>query len=511
MKQICLALCAIGAMATASATIPEAPVVTVGSNEIKQLQFDWSLSPRASRYELWFKPNPAAAWVKYTERAASTGTRFRINVSVHLLDWRVARYRVDACNPSGCAPSAEVGVEGLGLDAAGYLKPQTTTATWFGHTVAMSADGTTAAVLSADVAGSNTHVSTIHVYRKKSTAGGWIREARLFPSPAHASTAQPYVGSALSLSADGNVLAFGSWAEVVPSARGGAVYVFRRSGATWTQAQRITSSLSGDRFGIVTDLDDAGTTLAILHNYPTTQGASGHVTLYSSTDGGPFTVVRTMYAPSGPDNWGWCESMAMSGDGTLIVRKCRDVATAFVQVLEAPGWTQTTRLPATRDAHGLDVDASGTRFTLSQTLDAAEVWSRESGAWLREATLRLATSTGSSIQHNSVVISRDGKIVAGGNSWSSFEGSGIVYPPTSGFAPTTGVVSVYERKSRGWTLRRALKPVIDVHQRFGHAVAIGDNGRALIVGAFEDSSAAAGIGGNPLDTSAPERGAAWLY
>src|SRR3954471_24264757 len=76
---------------------PAAPVVTVGA-DIKQLQFDWEQVPSSNRYELWFKANDAAPWVEYTEIPAAQTARIRINVSAHLLDWRVAKYRVAACN-----------------------------------------------------------------------------------------------------------------------------------------------------------------------------------------------------------------------------------------------------------------------------------------------------------------------------------------------------------------------------------------------------------------------------
>jgi hypothetical protein len=45
----------------------------------------------------------------------------------------------------------------------------------------------------------------------------------------------------------------------------------------------------------------------------------------------------------------------------------------------------------------------------------------------------------------------------------------------------------------------------------GHSVALGDNGRVLVVGAPYDASAATGIIGDRDDASAPERGAVWIY
>src|SRR3954469_14245589 len=93
------ALCALVACATAAAAPPAAPVITAGATDIKQLEFNWTPVTRVNWYELWFKANPGAQWVKYAETPAQR-PRFRISASVHLLDWQTARYFVKACNPS---------------------------------------------------------------------------------------------------------------------------------------------------------------------------------------------------------------------------------------------------------------------------------------------------------------------------------------------------------------------------------------------------------------------------
>ena len=46
------------------AAAPTAPLVTVGANDIQQLQFDITPVTRVNWYELWFRANPGAAWVK---------------------------------------------------------------------------------------------------------------------------------------------------------------------------------------------------------------------------------------------------------------------------------------------------------------------------------------------------------------------------------------------------------------------------------------------------------------
>ena len=149
MKAILFVLSTLALASVALAAPPAAPVVTVGVSGIKRLQFDWASIPNSSRYELWFRVAPGGQWAKLSETSGH-GPLIRLNVSVHLLDWRTAQYRVAACNSSGCTNSNQVGVQDLALDAVGYLKQNFDgEGRWYGQSVAMSADGMTAAVASA--------------------------------------------------------------------------------------------------------------------------------------------------------------------------------------------------------------------------------------------------------------------------------------------------------------------------------------------------------------------------
>src|SRR5688572_11280231 len=150
MKTLGLVLaCALCPVAFAAP--PGAPHISVQATDIRQLEFDIEPPAGVARYELWFRANDGAQWVKYQERAAQLAPRFRIGVPVHLLDWRQARYYVKACNPSGCTPSNVVGVNDEKLVAIGYIKPNAATGHHlFGAHVALSADGKTLAVLTGE-------------------------------------------------------------------------------------------------------------------------------------------------------------------------------------------------------------------------------------------------------------------------------------------------------------------------------------------------------------------------
>jgi len=507
----CLAACVFSSLAFAAP--PAAPFVTVGVHDTKQLQFDWASVPQTGHYELWFRATPGAQWVKYAETPAQRSI-FRINVSVHLLDWRVARYYVAACNPSGCTNSNEVGVENLADDATGYLKPNyLNEARLFGGAVAMSADGTTAAVSLSRATGSTAGNSVFYVYRKASSTAGWRFEARVVPS-----LIRNTGGSSLAINGDGTVIAFGRGYEGVGGEVGnGAVYLFRRTGTTWSQEKRLQSSVPYDNFGTTVELDDSGNTLAIWHRDAanTFTYVAGVTEIYNHSSGS-WQHAATIPLPASSQYEPSCQPhFALSGDGQRLFRICYADAHRVVLVHDAPGWAESARIVGYDETKELDTNYDGTLFVTRRGYAFADVYRLEQNVW--------SPDSGSPLHFNivpdsldprsmSLAMSRDGKIIAAGDGEDARGAPGVNYPPVppEGNA-SPGTVYVWERKPSGWKLRRYLKPTVEPHWSYGTTVAIGNNGKNLIVGASWDASAATGINGDPSETLPTYPGAAWLY
>jgi hypothetical protein len=513
MKTIFFMLSALALAPVALAAPPAAPVVNVGANHIKQLQFDWPAVPGVSRYELWFRASPVVPWVKYTETIPQRPW-IRIGVSVHLLDWRVARYRVAACNASGCTNSAEVGVADLALDTVGYLKQNFTgEGRWFGQGVAMSADGRTAAVAMAYSAGSNADSGVVYVYRKASSSDPWRFEARLMPSVLRRNSSQPYASSTtLAVNGDGTLVAFGRFFEGIGGqSSNGAVYLFRRSGTTWTQEHRLASGIANDWFGHAVDLDDTGNTLAIWHRATSTAGY-GVTQIYNHTSAG-WQRAATLGVPAAPIGNTNCEAQVLSGDGRTLLRTCSVGGQSRVLVHNAPGWGESARINA-GDNSELDTNFDGTLFVARRQAAFADVYRLQQNVWSQDGGSPLNTGDPSLISHpnTSISMSRDGKFIAVGNGEDARGTIGPNYPPIpAADSGWRGGVYVFERKAAGWTLRRLMRPSVAASTTFGLSVALGAGGKNMIVGAVDDASAATRINGNPADTSAPSTGAAWLY
>jgi len=516
---------AVAALAFAPVTLaapPAAPVVTVGAHSIKRLQFDWPSVPGVGRYELWFRAAPGAQWVKYTETIAQRPL-IRITVSVHLLDWRVARYRVAACNPSGCTNSAEVRVNEIVLDAVGYLKQNSAAeGRWFGQVVAMSADGYTAAVATAQSAGNNADNGIVYLYRKTSSSSPWRLESRLIPSLFRRGSSQPYSAStSLAVNGDGSLVAFGRYTEGIGGQpANGAVYLFRRNGTTWSQEKRLAGGGANDRFGNAVDLDDSGNTLSVWRRADTAAGY-GVTEIYNRTSAGwqPTATLPVPLPPFGITN---CEAHhALSGDGKTLLRTCGVAGTPVVLVHNAPGWGESARINAGDNAE-IDTNFDGTLFATRRGYAFADVYRLQQNVWSPDIGSPLDMNNDSDVVspvYTSIALSRDGKFIAAGDAEDGHGEIGPNYPPIpENVSRERGSVYVFERKPSGWKLRRLMKPSVAASSLYsfpslyGYSVAIGANGRALIVGAVDDRSAATGINGDPANISLPQNlGAAWLY
>jgi trimeric autotransporter adhesin len=500
----------------ALAAPPAAPVITVAATDIRQLEFNWEPVTAVARYELWFKANDASPWVKYAERSARRAPRFRIGVAVHLLHWRDARYHVRACNRSGCSASNEVGVDGQQLAAMGYFKPPTRgDRQHFGASVALSADGKTLAVLAGETIDAVDQIATVYVYRKTTSTSGWRLEATLIPSTRQSGSAGNIYGDQLAISGNGDLLALGAWRENAGGIElSGAVYLFRRSGVTWHEAQKLTGpGVFDDAFGFLVKLDDAGRTLVISHQMPSGVYEPGTLEVYGDPDDASdqFVHQTTLRDDVSSGSQGWCEGIALSGDGQTLLRNCFIAAGTFVQVLNAPGWTESARLPG-GSGDGVEVSHDGRQILVQHGVDA-HAWRLGAAGWMDDGALP-NTYAVPYFSRRHIALSRDGRIAALGNFMDSTLGRGPIYPPyVADPDPNhiTGAVMVYERKRTGWVLRRLVKPDSANESWAGFVVALGDNGRILAVGAPMDPSAARGIDGDRDDASAVFRGAVWLY
>jgi len=390
-------------------------------------------------FRIRWQPNGTADFYRVLENpdgvSGFTAVSGELDASTEFYDHRVglhqrvnARYMVEACNSTSCTLSAQQLIEGNLVEAIGYLKASTLgRVDRFGSVVSVSGDGNTLAVgapfedsaalgINGDQGDGSTQDSgAVYVYTRSDN--GWQQQAYLKASNTDVTD---LFGTVLSLSADGNTLAVGVFAED-SNARGvngdqtdnsarsaGAVYVFLRNGDSWQQQAYLKASTSDGLFGRSVSLSADGNTLAVgaasvyvfvrssgtwqqqahIVGASTSNGARLGRSVSLSTDGSIMAVGAEsprgvhMFERSGAD-WqeeavfgnlsGW-PVVSLSGDGKTVAVAARNSATIFENI--GGGWQEQAQLPrfglnsnTNRESDGISLSADGNTLALGWTAE----------------------------------------------------------------------------------------------------------------------------------------------
>lgn len=270
-------------------SLPGEPIVAVEAFP-KQLTFSWQGIAGATYYRLLENPDGHSGFTQIGADIPSGTLSFTREISAHLLDWVNALYIVEACNASGCSSSDAASATDVMLDTIDYLKASNTgVADQFGHSLALSGDGSTLAVGARLEDSAATGVNgdqsdelavdsgAVYVFRLEDNA--WRQEAYLKASNAESGD---QFGSAVALNGDGNILIVGAPFEDSnasgldgdeadnSASDAGAAYVFSFDGIEWRQDHYIKASvtdvyddLAGNLFGMAVALDPSARFIAV--------------------------------------------------------------------------------------------------------------------------------------------------------------------------------------------------------------------------------------------------------
>src|SRR6266581_1282861 len=329
----------------------------------------------------------------------------------------------------------------------------------FGYTVALSADGNTMAVgtTAEDSAAKGINgnqadhfalnAGAVYVFNR--SGGNWVQQAYVKASNAKASD---QFGASLALSGDGNTLAVGATGESSSAtgingnqadtsmAGAGAVYIFTRSGATWSQQAYVKASNTGEK----EDGDQFGYSIAISLDGNTL--ATGAITEKSAATG-----IQ-------PPNEG-------SNDAASDV----STGAAYVFVRNGTAWTQQAFIKATntrlndqfawalalsRDGDTLAVGAhledsgaiglNGDQESASaEDSGAVYVYARSAAKWAPVAYVKASNTKASAEFGISLALSGDGKVLAVGAFKEGGGGTGVNPARSAKPAAESGAAYVY--------------------------------------------------------------------
>ncbi|MEM9456146.1 MAG: FG-GAP repeat protein [Myxococcota bacterium] len=476
---------------------PAAPVLTLALSQIKRFDFSWVPVLGAEYYQLFESREPEEPFEPIGE-AMLTGDSTSSSMPLHLLP--DARYMLQACNGAGCTSSESVGVADSLVGAVGYVKASNTDREdRFGNSVALSDDGRTLAVGAFWEDGSASGVDgepleqpsprsgAVYVFTRDEI-GAWIQQAYIKASN---SDSEDYFGSSVVLSADGRILAVGAPLEdscaqgvagpetnELDCSNSGAVYVFERTVSSWSQRAYIKASNTGasDYFGESIALSDDGRTLAVGAHREDSNSADNEGSNFLVNAGAAYVFAqdgrgiwsqRAFLKASAPDAGDFFgKSIALSGDGRTL---------AVGAILRGPGGNVSVFVR------------------------------EEAGTWPLRDQVTASNSSDDARFGRSVALSDDGATLVVGAPWAD----------TAGLLQEAGAAYVFTRDRLDQWAEQVVLDASNAEQgdEFGISVALGSDGRTLVVGAQSEDSVALGLDGIPSDPygNGVDSGAAYVF
>jgi len=318
-----------------------------------------------------------------------------------------------------------------------------------------------------------------------------------------------YFGDSVALSGDGTTALMGANIDEDPNGEeAGSAYVFTSDGG-WSQQAKLTADDgdSGDEFGHAVALSEDGTTALIGARYDedSNGGEAGGAYVFTS-DGGWSQQAKLAANDAGDggssDHFG--ESVALSDDGATALVGANvdedpngsDAGSAYVFTSDG-GWSQQAKLAADDGANfdefggSVMLSGDGTTALVGAKYDvvsdnggagSAYVFTGD-GGWSQQA--KLVADDGDSNDHfgDSVALTEDGTtalIGASGDDTANGTGAGSAYVFTS---------------DGGWS-RQAKLAVGNEGDRFGDSVALSDDGGTALIGASDDEDPNGGAAGS---------------
>jgi len=367
-----------------------------------------------------------------------------------------------------------------------------------GNSVAISADGNTAVVgAPGDNGGFLSGVGAVYVFTR--SGGLWTQQGS--KQIGNGASGNALQGSAVAISADGNTLIEGGNED---SNGTGAIWVFTRSGGTWTQqgSKLVGTNGTGAVQGFAVALSGDGNT-ALVGGYAD-NSETGAAWVFARS-GGVWTQQGDKLVGTGAvGNATQGGSVALSFDGnTAIVGGFMDnnvTGAAWVFTRSGGVWTQQgNKLVGSGSVgqtfEGVSVSLSGDGNTAliggdQDNNGAGAVWvfTRSGTVWTQQGGKLVGTgNTGAAQQGVSVSLSSDGNTaVWGGNFDNSNAGTG------------TGAVWVYTRSGGTWTQlgSKLVGTGATGAAAQGGSVAISGDGNTIVEGGISDNN---------------EFGAAWFF
>ena len=469
-----------------------------------------------------------SGYTSVDDNIVSTGTANSIDHVVPLYGRLNAKYILQSCNSIGCTDSPEVFTStkvAQMVDSIGYFKASNTDVNDnFGSSVTLSTDGNTMVVsalgedsnatgINGDqtdnsFAGLNLHTGAVYVFTRSGTS--WSQQAYIKASNTDYGD---WFGGSVSLSSDGNALAVSANGE--------------DSNATGINGDQTDNSLTNAGAAYV--FSRTGTTWSQQAYVKASNTRAYHWfgdELSLSSDGNTLAV-----GANGEDS----NATGINGDQTD--NSLTNAGAAYVFSRTGTTWSQQAYVKASNteagDSFGYRVSLSSDGNTLAvgamkedsnatgingdQTDNsaansgAAYVFTRSVTTWTQQAYVKASNTEDTDSFGDDLSLSSDGNTLAVGAPFEDSNATGINGDQTDNSAAGSGAVYVFARSGTSWSQQAYVKASItDRNDSFGTPILSGD-GKTLAVGAYNEDSSATGVNGDQSTNGSDGAGAVYVY
>lgn len=401
---------------------------------------------------------------------------------VHVMNGVVELVSSDFFIPTSMIASAPTTQQGLKLVASDYVGTPRQ-----GSTVAVSADGNTAIVGGAQ---DDAFIGAVWIYER--TGGVWGQQGNKIIGTGAVGTAN--AGTSVAISANGNTAAYGAQMD---NTQRGAVWVFTRSGSTWTQqGTKLVPSgvVAGDRTASSIALSADGNTLVM--GAASYSGGTGRAWVFRRSGGVWAEDGGYLQGTGGDASSRQGSGVAISGDGNTIFiggeGDSAGIGAGWIFVRSGGVWTQQgSKLVGSAPGVGapsfgapgsVALSADGNTAAIGAYLGlmgvgAVWVFTRSGGVWTEESGGGLlgTGATGSARQGASVSLSADGNVLASG-----------------GYSDNAGVGAVWTFTRAGGVWSQSGSKLVPTGNtgaaRIGCSVSLSADASTLLVGGDQDNT-----------------------
>lgn len=363
------------------------------------------------------------------------------------------------------------------------------TGSFAGYSISISGDGTRVAIgvpYATQFGYSN--AGFIYIFIKQGTS--WDFEAALRPSDM-ASNKQ--FGVSVSMDSTGTRVAVGA---LIQDSDGGNVYIFTRSGVTWTQEAKLVAGdpSSTKQFGFSVAIDNGGNRVIVgSPNSISTGGALGGAAYIFLRTGVSWAQEAKIIATDHSSNYKFGYSVcfddtatrAIIGDTNRAVSGNGTCGSAYIFLRSGTSWAQEAVLEpqlgnvglSSNMGNSVSMDSAGNRVVVgiignSSYRGAVIIYLRTGVSWAQETILNVIVPSSQYNYGSSVSINDNGDMIAIGSSKYGNTGA------------KTGAAFIHTRSGVSWDTIPVILPSGGVDlDYFGYSISLSGSGGVMAVGA----------------------------